>query len=62
MNHDSRTKAYVARRTLEGKDKKFIMRALKRYVAREVYAALITDQPGLAARFSPVAAPTPDAA
>src|SRR3954451_10829959 len=62
MNHDPPTKAYVARRTREGKDKKFIMRALKRYVAREIYAALMADQPGLAARSSPATALTPDAA
>jgi hypothetical protein len=62
MNHDPRTKAYVARRTLEGKDRTFIMRALKRYVAREIYAALIADKPGLAARSSPATALTPDAA
>ncbi len=62
MNHDPRTKAYVMRRTLEGKDKKFIMRALKRYVAREIYAAVMADQPALAARSSPPTALTPDAA
>ena len=62
MNHDPRTKAYVARRTLEGKDKKFIMRALKRYVAREVYAAVLADQPSLAVRSSPPGALRPDAA
>src|SRR3954469_426626 len=62
MNHDPRTKAYVARRTFEGKDKKFIMRALKRYVAREIYAVLMADQPSLAARSSPSTAQTPDAA
>jgi transposase len=31
------TKAYVARRTAEGKSKREIMRCLKRYVAREVF-------------------------
>jgi hypothetical protein len=62
MNHDPRTKAHVARRTLEGKNKKFIMRALKRYVAREIYAAVLADQPGLAARSSPSTALRPDAA
>ena len=31
---------YVAKRTAEGKSKAEIMRCLKRYVAREVYAAL----------------------
>lgn len=34
------TKDYVARRTAEGKTTPEIMRCLKRYVAREVYAAL----------------------
>lgn len=37
---DERTKAYVARRTAEGKTKKEIIRCLKRYVAREVYTTL----------------------
>ncbi len=37
---DQRTHDYVAKRTAEGKSKAEIMRCLKRYVAREVYAAL----------------------
>jgi hypothetical protein len=41
MSHDPRTRAYVARRTAEGKTTKEIMRCLKRYVAREVYKALV---------------------
>jgi transposase len=41
MAHDPRTRAYVARRTVEGKTIKEIMRCLKRYVAREVYKALV---------------------
>ena len=41
MSHDPRTKAYVTRRTAEGKTIKEIMRCLKRYVAREVYKALV---------------------
>ncbi len=41
MSHDPRTKAYVARRTAEGKTTKEIMRCLKRYVAREVYRSLV---------------------
>ena len=41
MSHDPRTRAYVARRTTEGKTVKEIMRCLKRYVAREVYKALV---------------------
>jgi transposase len=34
------TKDYMARRTAEGKSKKEIIRCLKRYVAREVFAVL----------------------
>jgi transposase len=34
------TRDYLARRTAEGKSKKEIIRCLKRYVAREVFAAL----------------------
>ena len=45
MAHDQRTQAYVARRTAEGKTKKEIIRCLKRYVAREVYKALIAPAP-----------------
>ena len=40
LAHDPRTKAYVARRTAEGKTKKEIIRCLKRYIAREIYKAL----------------------
>jgi transposase len=40
MVHDPQTKAYVARRTAEGKTTKEIIRCLKRYVAREIYKAL----------------------
>jgi len=39
--HDPRTKAYVARRTAEGKTTKEIVRCLKRYVARELYRCLV---------------------
>jgi transposase len=49
MSCDPRTKAYVARRTAEGKTTKEIMRCLKRYVAREVYKALVTGAGGHAA-------------
>jgi len=48
MRYDPTTRAYVARRTSEGKSRKEIMRCLKRFVAREVYQALInppTDLP-----------------
>ena len=37
MGSDPRTRAYVERRTAEGKSKLEIVRCLKRYVAREVY-------------------------
>ena len=40
MGTDPRTREYVARRTTQGKTKPEIMRCLKRYVAREIYAAL----------------------
>ena len=37
---EPRTRAYVARRTAEGRSKREIIRALKRYVARELYRCL----------------------
>jgi transposase len=40
MSNDPRTRAYVERRTLEGRSTREIMRVLKRYVAREVYQHL----------------------
>jgi transposase len=40
MSSDPRTRAYVERRTIEGRSKPEIMRVLKRYVAREVYRHL----------------------
>lgn len=45
MSYDPRTKAYVARRTAEGKTKPEIIRCLKRYLAREIYAALPQTSP-----------------
>jgi transposase len=41
LSHDPRTKAYVARRTHEGKTNKEVIRSLKRYVARDVYKRLV---------------------
>ena len=41
MGTDQRTRDYVERRTKEGLSKPEIMRCLKRYVAREIYTALI---------------------
>jgi len=43
LRYCPRTRAYAARRTTEGKTKKEIMRCLKRYIAREVYASLRND-------------------
>lgn len=45
MRHDPRTRAYVERRTAEGKTRKEIMRCLKRFVAREIYHALTNPDP-----------------
>jgi transposase len=42
---DERTKHYVARRTADGMAKRDIVRCLKRYVAREVFRALVTTNP-----------------
>lgn len=43
MRWDQPTKDYVARRLKEGKSKPEIIRCLKRYVAREIYAILKPD-------------------
>lgn len=42
MRWDPETKAYVERRTAEGRTKKEIRRCLKRYLARQIYRALAT--------------------
>jgi transposase len=44
LAHDPRTKAYLARRTAEGKTKKEIIRCLKRYIARKIYKTLCRPQ------------------
>ena len=44
MRHHAPTRAYVARRTAEGKTRAEIMRCLKRFVAREIYN-VITNPP-----------------
>jgi transposase len=41
LRWDPRTRAYAQRRTAEAMSKKEIIRCLKRYVAREVYQALL---------------------
>ena len=43
LRYDERTRAYVDRRTKQGKSKKHIIRSLKRYTAREVYNAIQAD-------------------
>ena len=50
MRHHAPTRAYIERRTREGLSKKEIMRCLKRFVAREVYRALITEPPAQTSR------------
>jgi transposase len=40
MSNDARTRAYVARKTDEGRSKAEILRLLKRYIAREIFAKL----------------------
>ena len=42
LRWDERTRAYTARRTAEGMSKKEIIRCLKRYIARDIYRALLT--------------------
>ena len=43
LRHDAAARAYVERRTKQGKSKKHIIRCLKRYITREVYAAIQAD-------------------
>jgi transposase len=43
MRIDARTREYVERRTAEGKNRREIMRCLKRYIAREIYPILMSN-------------------
>ena len=43
LRYDKRTQAYKARRATEQKSNKDIIRCLKRYVAREIYHAILAD-------------------
>jgi transposase len=43
MRSDARTRAYVARRTAEGRSTKEIQRCLKRYIVRELYPLILAD-------------------
>jgi transposase len=45
MGWDPRTRAYVARRTAEGRSKPEIIRCLKRYIARELYPLRLATMP-----------------
>jgi len=51
LRHDPTTRAYAQRRTAEGKTTKETIRCLKRYLARDVYTAIMADlaalNPGL---------------
>lgn len=49
MRWDPRTRAYVERRTTEGMSKKEIIRCLKRYIARELYQIITSNDLELAA-------------
>jgi transposase len=40
LSHDQRTRDYLARRTKDGHDTGDVLRCLKRYIARQVFAAL----------------------
>jgi len=52
MRHHEPTRAYVARRTEEGRTKKEIIRCLKRFLAREIWALMrpLREGPGLSAQ------------
>lgn len=45
MSSCPRTKNYVSKRTTEGKNKREIMRRLKRYVSREIYRQIFNPVP-----------------
>lgn len=50
LRYCERTRAYAARRTLEGRSKREIIRCLKPYIAREIYHSLQADLAALGAR------------
>jgi transposase len=45
LGHDPRTRAYLARRTAEGATRREVIRALKRYISRELFRLLTATQP-----------------
>ena len=49
MRRDPKTRAYVERRTGQGRTKRETMRCLKRYVSRQIYRTLTATSPPLQA-------------
>ena len=49
LRYDPETRAYMDRRTKEGMSKKEIIRCLKRYLARTLYQAVLTDYTAITA-------------
>jgi transposase len=45
LGHDPRTRAYLTRRTAEGRTRREVIRILKRYISRELFRLLTTAQP-----------------
>jgi hypothetical protein len=45
LRWDTRTRAYVQRRTSEGKTRREAIRCLKRYIARELYQVITKTRP-----------------
>ena len=61
LRYRERTRAYAERRTAEGKTKTEIIRCLKRYIAREIYHALLADllsQPATPRSLAPIVSVT----
>jgi transposase len=48
MNYDQDTKDYVAKRTHQGRNKKEIIRSLKRYITRQKYRTLSSTNASIA--------------
>lgn len=43
IRHDPATRTYVAKRTTDGRSEREIIRCLERYIARQIYHAIMTD-------------------
>lgn len=48
MRNDPATRAYVTRRTAEGRTKREIIRSLKRYITRQIHRTLAANPPNMA--------------